>query len=255
MAIDNSYGYVPTKWLGIVAVVLFCLAFVTEVAQCVPIRRFLLVVPMIGTLGEIVGWIARLKSSSDPWSTNLFLVNFVALCIAPVFYTAQIYTTMQYLVRLYGPDFSYFSPRIPYRTTIIPGSTESSKLCPPPSRNRKLAIQTLIASTVFVIIRSIYRVVELADGWTGYIVKHEPFFAIFDFVPMFITSILLLGTVAPMLEVRRKVDTTELMLMDTKLQRQFSHLSSMGSHDHIYKTISNPLSVSTAGEKKKDVVL
>lgn len=47
-------------------------------------------------------------------------------------------------------------------------------------------ILAMMISVVFIYIRSIYRVVELAQGWTGYVMTHEVFFIILDGVMMIV---------------------------------------------------------------------
>lgn len=47
-------------------------------------------------------------------------------------------------------------------------------------------ILAMIISVVFIYIRSIYRVVELSQGWTGYVMTHEVFFIILDGVMMIV---------------------------------------------------------------------
>ncbi|KAK7024815.1 RTA1-like protein [Favolaschia claudopus] len=44
----------------------------------------------------------------------------------------------------------------------------------------KLLVQALCFSTLVLFVRSIYRMVELADGWTGKIITTEVYFNIFD---------------------------------------------------------------------------
>lgn len=41
--------------------------------------------------------------------------------------------------------------------------------------------------TLMIFIRCIYRTAELMQGWTGYIITHEIYFAMLDFVPMIIS--------------------------------------------------------------------
>ena len=45
--------------------------------------------------------------------------------------------------------------------------------------------------TLMIFIRCIYRTAELMEGWTGYIITHEVYFACFDFVPMIIAIVCL----------------------------------------------------------------
>lgn len=57
-------------------------------------------------------------------------------------------------------------------------------------RNRKLArfvFPAIFTSTVMVYIRCIYRLVELAEGWTGYIIRHEAFLFGLDGAMIFLT--------------------------------------------------------------------
>lgn len=46
-------------------------------------------------------------------------------------------------------------------------------------------------STAFIYIRCIYRVVELAQGWTGYLISHEVFLMCLDALMVFFTCLLL----------------------------------------------------------------
>ncbi|ORY66946.1 RTA1 domain protein [Leucosporidium creatinivorum] len=39
-------------------------------------------------------------------------------------------------------------------------------------------------ASVWILVRCIYRVVELAQGWTGYLITHQPFFWGLDTIPM-----------------------------------------------------------------------
>lgn len=43
--------------------------------------------------------------------------------------------------------------------------------------------------TVMIFIRCIYRTAELMQGWRGYIIEHEIYFAMLDFVPMIIAIV------------------------------------------------------------------
>lgn len=56
----------------------------------------------------------------------------------------------------------------------------------PKTRKFKLFVAAIIISNVVIILRSIYRVIELAQGWNGYLITAEPFFYGFDTAPMII---------------------------------------------------------------------
>jgi RTA1 like protein len=44
----------------------------------------------------------------------------------------------------------------------------------------------VVISDLAIVVRAIYRVVELAQGWTGYLISHEPWFYGFDTALMLI---------------------------------------------------------------------
>lgn len=50
----------------------------------------------------------------------------------------------------------------------------------PKTRGFKLFVAAIIISDVALILRAIYRVVELAQGWRGYLITTEPWFYGFD---------------------------------------------------------------------------
>lgn len=80
---DQYYGYVPTEWLGIVAIVLFSIILFAEFVQGIAMHSFLQIIPMIGTIGEIIGWAFRLKSSFTPEDKDPFIGQLVCLIITP----------------------------------------------------------------------------------------------------------------------------------------------------------------------------
>ncbi|GAA5823601.1 hypothetical protein JCM11251_000693 [Rhodosporidiobolus azoricus] len=52
---------------------------------------------------------------------------------------------------------------------------------PHPQQGRLRAIAFgLTFSSIWLLIRCIYRVIELAEGWTGYLMTHEPYFCVLD---------------------------------------------------------------------------
>ncbi|KAG8855591.1 hypothetical protein FRB96_006785 [Tulasnella sp. 330] len=57
--------------------------------------------------------------------------------------------------------------------------------------NVKKMIKGLIIATILVYVRSIYRTIELLDGWTGPIITDQALFDLFDGVPVFLAMITL----------------------------------------------------------------
>lgn len=43
-------------------------------------------------------------------------------------------------------------------------------------------------SSILILIRQIYRVIELAQGFTDYVAVHEVFFYVFDTIPTYLAS-------------------------------------------------------------------
>ncbi|EEB07839.1 hypothetical protein SJAG_02957 [Schizosaccharomyces japonicus yFS275] len=94
-----------------------------------------------------------------------------------------------------GVDFWYrYSHNKPYRSAGG-RDMENLKMGLSESKRRALSAHCLWIATVLVIIRSIYRVIELAQGWSGKLIKTEAYLGIFDFVPMFLTSVMLIPSV------------------------------------------------------------
>jgi RTA1 like protein len=56
----------------------------------------------------------------------------------------------------------------------------------PKTRRFKIFVAAIIISDLAIIIRAIYRVIELAQGWSGYLITTEPWFYGFDTALMII---------------------------------------------------------------------
>jgi hypothetical protein len=160
---------------------------------------------------------------------------------APVFYTAGIYILLGRLIKVFGPESSFLSPKLylwifctcdvislviqaaggglassasngkgdtkPGTNTMVAGivfqlvsisvfvycaidflrrTTRAGLIKMGKMDSTNCIVFAMIISVVFIYIRSIYRVVELAQGWTGYIITHEVFFIALDGVMMIV---------------------------------------------------------------------
>lgn len=64
----------------------------------------------------------------------------------------------------------------------------------PKTKLYRLFVAAIIICDIAIVLRSIYRVIELAQGWDGYLITTEPWFYGFDTAPMFIcTAIWIVG--------------------------------------------------------------
>lgn len=59
-------------------------------------------------------------------------------------------------------------------------------------RPTKLALVALFVAFLMIYIRSIYRTVELAEGWTGYLITHEGYFVGLDAILMVLAAVVFL---------------------------------------------------------------
>ncbi|KAM0746419.1 RTA1-domain-containing protein [Meredithblackwellia eburnea MCA 4105] len=60
-------------------------------------------------------------------------------------------------------------------------------------RRVNLLVFGLAFASFWILVRCIYRVIELAEGWTGYLITHQPYFLALDSVPM----VLAMGVFVP----------------------------------------------------------
>lgn len=67
---------------------------------------------VVGTAMEIVGYVFRILSSQqDPYSVPWFVVQYFFIVVAPVFFSAAIYTVISVLIQTYGRQFSPMPPK------------------------------------------------------------------------------------------------------------------------------------------------
>ena len=66
-----------------------------------------------GTAMEIIGYIFRILSSQqDPYSVPWFVVQYFFIVVAPVFFSAGIYTIVSVLINTYGHKYSTIPPKV-----------------------------------------------------------------------------------------------------------------------------------------------
>lgn len=72
-------------------------------------------------------------------------------------------------------------------------------------RKAKIMIGAMVFSTILIFIRSIYRTVELLDGWTGPIISNEALFCGLDGLMVFLATAIF-NIIHPMWFLPRKTD-------------------------------------------------
>ncbi|KAI5361882.1 Putative RTA-like protein [Septoria linicola] len=107
------YGYTPSLAVGVLGVALFTIAAATHLFLLVRHRSWYFSPLLIGTLMEIVGYIFRLLSSQqDPYSVPWFVVQYFFIVVAPVFFSAAIYTIVSVMISFYGREFAPLPPKV-----------------------------------------------------------------------------------------------------------------------------------------------
>lgn len=72
-----------------------------------------------GCVLEVLGYVGRIMSYTDPFNDYDFLIQICCLTIAPAFLAARIYLTLSRIVTTFGPDNSRIKP-LPYPRIFIP---------------------------------------------------------------------------------------------------------------------------------------
>ncbi|EEB07035.1 hypothetical protein SJAG_02114 [Schizosaccharomyces japonicus yFS275] len=115
MRLSEIYGYVPTKWLSVIAIVSFTICEVINLLEIIKHQSRASIAAFIGTIGEIISWIVRLYSSSFSSNDTGFvpeIIQSVLIMDFPVFYTAQMCTALKHLVTQYGAEIGNLGQKL-----------------------------------------------------------------------------------------------------------------------------------------------
>ena len=66
---------------------------------------------LLGSVSEVIGYIAKILLHDDPFSDTGFKMSVVMLTFAPAFYAAGIYYTLKHICLTFGSSFSRLQPR------------------------------------------------------------------------------------------------------------------------------------------------
>ncbi|KAG8773588.1 hypothetical protein FRC12_002452 [Ceratobasidium sp. 428] len=245
----SLYGYVPTRWICILFVVLFSVSTSVHIGQATWSRQWWLFPTIVaGGVLEILGWAGRLSSSSKPGLLNPFLMQICCTIIAPSFMTAASFIILGKVIHVLGHQYSRLSPKL-YTIVFVICDLVALVIQAVGGARASVAVQTrgdpekgarimvagiifqlaaitvytllaaefllryhfdrpvrrreqtseskarldtrlsfmvlgLFISTLFIYIRSIYRTVELLDGWTGPIITNQLYFNVLDGMPI-----------------------------------------------------------------------
>jgi hypothetical protein len=99
--------------LGILAVILFTIALFFHAWLLFRHRTWYFSTVLIGTLMEIIGYIFRiLAAKKNPYSVAYFVGQYFCIVVAPVFYSAAIYTLISVMINRTGRQYSPLPPKL-----------------------------------------------------------------------------------------------------------------------------------------------
>ena len=109
----SSYSYTPSFALGILAVILFLLALGLHLWLLLRHRTWYFCTVVIGTVMEVIGYIFRILASKiNPYAVSYFVGQYFCIVVAPVFYSAAIYTLITVMINHVGRQYSPLPPKL-----------------------------------------------------------------------------------------------------------------------------------------------
>jgi len=110
---DHLGRYVPSLALGVLGVILFILALVLHLFYLIRFRTWYFSTMVVGLVMEVVGYIFRLLASKrNPYSVSYFVTQYFCIVVAPVFFSAAIYTIISVLINNVGQKYAPLSPTV-----------------------------------------------------------------------------------------------------------------------------------------------
>ncbi|GAA5894586.1 RTA1 domain-containing protein [Sporobolomyces salmoneus] len=238
----TSYGYVPSISYGAIFITVFGLTLLAHTAQIVVSRKMYFMVCMsLGCLGEVIGWIFRLISHSQPANRNAYIGQISVLIISPTFFSAALYWALGVIIQLVAPRHSIISAKwfkilfvvadfislvvqgigggmagsaetddqldlgsnimlggivfqlivmIVYVAYGIYWSLKAKEEVARSGKKMRYMLYALFAASLCIIARGIFRTVELAEGFDGFLAVHEQYILI-DAIPIAACSFIL----------------------------------------------------------------
>ncbi|KAI9682299.1 MAG: hypothetical protein M1817_000353 [Caeruleum heppii] len=105
------YGYTPSLVLAVLGIVLFALSSLLHAYQVFRYRTWWFSAVAVGCLGEIVGYVFRLRSTKNPYAVISFVVQYFFLVVMPCLLAASVYAILGKLIRRLGRQYSVLGPR------------------------------------------------------------------------------------------------------------------------------------------------
>ncbi|WFD30286.1 hypothetical protein MSPP1_001303 [Malassezia sp. CBS 17886] len=212
---ESLYGYIPGLSPNICMVVFFSLVSIAHIVQWLMYRQWWLVILPIGTLAELSGYALRIHDHFNPHLRDYYVAMMCLLIITPCLFAAVHFTCAGRLGTMFPRELSIVRPVfiMPFFVTLdvvslviqaigaaTAGTADSGPLVgyvtfnicflsfwyrartrrPELIRKYEPFMYAIFFSSVAIILRSIYRVIEMGFGWDGVINNTEWALCTFD---------------------------------------------------------------------------
>ena len=105
--------YVPSFALGVLGVTLFTIALLIHSYLLFRHRTWYFSIVIVGTVLEIIGFIFRILAAKiNPYSVAYFVAQYFCIVVAPVFYSAAIYTIISVMINKIGRQYAPMPPKV-----------------------------------------------------------------------------------------------------------------------------------------------
>ena len=109
----HQHRYTPSFALAVLGVVLFGISGIVHTFQVVRYRTWYFLPVAVGAAMEVVGYAFRaLSSKKDPYAVVFFVVQYFFIVVAPVLFSAAIYTVLSMLIEAVGREHAPLRPRL-----------------------------------------------------------------------------------------------------------------------------------------------
>ncbi|WBW72084.1 parasitic phase-specific protein psp-1 [Schizosaccharomyces osmophilus] len=175
---QDVFGYIPNNRLAGIAIALFIIAFLLQIGMLIKKRKNIVWVPLVGTFGELAGWICRAYAHSHFEGYSAYIGQSIALLISPILYSAVLYVLLYQWALIYGAQFSLLPPKlyvavfvtadvIAFLIQCSGGGLSSSK------SSQNLGFDIALGGIIFQLLSTILYVVLLAIFVYG-VIKNRP---------------------------------------------------------------------------------
>lgn len=107
------YGYVPSPLLAISGIIIFFIAFVSQISQLLLFRNWYFTPLVVGTVMEVVGYVFRaLSSQVNPYNIIFFVGQYFCTTVAPVILSITIYAIINVMINIFGKMLAPFPPKV-----------------------------------------------------------------------------------------------------------------------------------------------